>query len=275
MKVLLHAIVCGMKSLDTMSRSSEGTLLPAEGQVMEKAMPYVYEKGFKWKNLEEPVTYKKHPSKQSKSFYLISTIGIGNSGKVFLGCNTAGKAIALKFYLLSTRYLRTFDRKKREEEFKNSLIESTQKAKDEVERWKSLYSKSYGQMVSVVKLNQMFVVAMPYLPSIPKRYRHEIYVLRDVARILGEFAEKKFYYSDEVRWGHVGCRLRIDGTLEVVLLDLESLKDIPPHGFDVQTYIERHLTALIRRSGLSLVNKSHLDGLVRKALVKRRGQRRG
>ena len=242
---------------------------------MERVMPYVYEKGLKWRNLEEPVTYTEHPSKQSKCFFLISTIGIGNTSKVFLGCNTAGKALALKFYLLDTRYLGTFDKREREKERKRSLKQSKQKATDEVERWTFFYSEGYGQMVSLVELNQMFVVAMPYLPSIPKRYRHEIYVLRDVARILGEFAEKKFYYSDEVRWGHVGCRLRIDGTLEVVLLDLESLKDIPPHGFDVQTYIERHLTALIRRSGLSLVNKSHLDGLVRKALVKRRGQRRG
>jgi hypothetical protein len=120
-------------------------------------------------------------------------------------------------------------------------------------------------MVSLVELNQMFVVAMPYLPSIPKRYRHEIHVLKAVARYLEKFAKKKYFYRSEVCWEHVGCRLRTDGTLEVVLLDLGSLKDIPPQGFDVQRYIERHLTALIRRSGIPL-NNSDQDDLVRKAL---------
>jgi hypothetical protein len=239
-----------------MSRSSEGTLLPVEGQVMERAMPYVYEKGFKWKNLEEPVTYTEHPSaKQSKCFFLISTIGIGNTSKVFLGCNSAGKALALKFYFLDT------SRKK-------TLKLSKQKATDEVERWTFLYlEEGYGQMVSLVELNQMFVVAMPYLPSIPKRYRHEIHVLKAVARILEKFAKKKYFYRSDVCWEHVGCRLRTDGTLEVVLLDLGSLKYIESQE-NVQTCIERHLTALIRHSGIPLENSpGDLDDLVQKALL--------
>eukprot|EP00978_Attheya_sp_CCMP212_P027472 scaffold92029_cov64-Attheya_sp.AAC.1 len=95
------------------------------------------------------------------------------------------------------------------------------KVQDELDRWKMLQG-DYNDYVRYLRLNQQKVLRMPVFAPVPPGDHKS--VLRVVRGKLLDFFRNDYVYN-VFRWQHIGCRHR-DGNLELILLDLESLKEV-------------------------------------------------
>jgi len=97
------AVRCAIESLNL----SEEKDVPLNGGGATGACALVNETGLFWTNLPSAVKfdYYNFPASSSKLFYLWKDLGRGSKGRVFLACNSAGKACAAKFFLLDQTLL--------------------------------------------------------------------------------------------------------------------------------------------------------------------------
>ena len=59
--------------------------------------------GFVWTNMPGKIKFNcdAFPGKSTKMMYLWRDLGRGSKGRVFLACNSSGKACAVKFFLIN------------------------------------------------------------------------------------------------------------------------------------------------------------------------------
>jgi len=213
------AVRCAIESLNL----SEEKDVPLNGGGATGACALVNETGLFWTNLPSAVKfdYYNFPASSSKLFYLWKDLGRGSKGRVFLACNSAGKACAAKFFLLDQTLLHRQEDfpEARKAERERQLATRKIAADLECSRWTEAYHGEFSNQVRVVKLNGLWCLLMPYFDPIPQPDRES--VLHTVKTILSDFKKNKGlrYADDDLWWRHIGMR---DG--KVFLFDLGSLE---------------------------------------------------
>ena len=216
---LILAIRCAIESLMV----SEEKDVPLNGSGSTGACAVVNETGLFWTNLPSTVKfdYYNFPPQSSKLFYLWKDLGRGSKGKVFLACNSAGKASAAKFFLLDQSLLHRQEDspEARKAERQRQMLVRKAAADLECSRWTEAYGGEFSKQVRVVKLNNLWCLLMPYFDPVPKSDWGS--VLPTVKNILSDFKKTKGlrYADDDLRWRHIGMR-----DCKVYLFDLGSLE---------------------------------------------------
>jgi len=127
---------------------------------------------------------------------------------------------AAKLYLDKTTPLYYAD-KDGAEELQTSFSLKKEEAEREFKLWREL-APQYSHYCKVLTLNDVPSLTMPFFPPIAIVQRHE--ALPQIKERLDEFADKGYFYSEEVCWTHVGYR-EIDGMMQITMIDLGSLAD--------------------------------------------------
>jgi hypothetical protein len=216
-KAMILAIECGIQSLDEVDQTLRD-VLPHQNEQLKVDLPFVSATSFRWKRCGEPLSYQLSPSNLCKRFYLLSELGRGQSGKVFLACDVFGRTCALKMYLEKAEDWKQYGGAAREECKQSSEEEVEKMAVTELKRWKDLYPK-FKLCCHKLTLNHQIVLKMPYFTSVPIQERLNMEVLLQVKNLLEVFQSKRLYYND-VRWRHVGCSKDENGKLAITMLDL-------------------------------------------------------
>ena len=232
MKGFILAVRCAIESLHV----SEEKDVPLNGGGAVGACALVNESGLFWTNLPPTVKfdYYAFPPSSSKMFYLWKDLGRGSKGRVFLCCNSKGKACAAKFFLLDQSLLHrqgdSLEARIAERERQMNVRKAS--ADLECSRWADAYNGEFSKQVRVVKLNNLWCLLMPYFDPVPQSERES--VLPSVKATLSAFKEKKGlrYSDDDLRWRHLGMR---DG--KAYLFDLGSLEADDPKKPDVDHQI--------------------------------------
>ena len=234
MKGLILAVRCAIESLNV----SEEKDVPLNGGGATGACALVNETGLFWTNLPSAVKfdYYNFPAPSSKLFYLWKDLGRGGTGRVFLACNSAGKACAAKFFLLDQTLLHRQEDspEARKAELERQTATRKPAADLECSRWTEAYGGEFSNQVRVVKLNGLWCLLMPYFDLIPQPDRES--VLPTVKTILSDFKKNKGlrYADNDLRWRHIGMR---DG--KVFLFDLGSLESDDTSKPDIDAQISK------------------------------------
>jgi hypothetical protein len=97
------------------------------------------------------------------------------------------------------------------------LNESKGSADAELYRWKEVYPE-YKDFVRTIKLNNLWVLQMPYFCPIPPTERQ--LAVDDIEPVLAGFKKNGYKYKDsDLQWRHVGR----SADRKCYLFDLESL----------------------------------------------------
>ena len=240
-KAFVLAIECGLQELQTKVSCRR---LPFPNEKLKVDLPFVGKESFAWKTFEGEVNYNESVSNYSKSFYLVEEIGVGNTGKVFLACDTSKRVCALKLYLENPQDDKSFDPKRRAEEKRERKMQAQEKAQREKGLWDMLYPQ-FRSIVFVLEVHGLAALKMPYFAPIPKAKRLDSEVLQQIVNQLKKFVSKGLSYR-EVRWRHIGCSMSPNGKLVVTMLDMESLVNTEDRSTQV---ILKSLKQLIETSG--------------------------
>ena len=233
MKALILAIRCGLESV---ARSQPRTV-PKQGASANGTCALVNEEGIVWTNLPSTIrfTYDQFPGSTTQKLYLWRDLGRGARGRVFLACNSQGKACAVKFYLIDDNlyHRQESPQEAREEWRKNQMVLKEAEARSEKEYWLDVHGKEFDGHVRVMKWNKLWCLMMPYFdPLAIERREHS---LPAVEKFLEKCKRKGLRYRDEdLRWRHVGTRGN-----DVFVFDLGSLEKCENEGdFDIQGQID-------------------------------------
>ena len=238
------AIVSGLVSLQRKEAPSLEEFWPSQGHPVDGLHPCVESESLKWANVKDmPIDYTKGLQGSDDKYILLQEIGRGQNGRVYLGVDVDGNAVALKFYLHNVDSETSFSPAARDKDRAEAFEKTKSKAKKELKRWNDL-QPGFDEYLRHLKLNRQNVLKMPVFAPVPLKERRN--VLPAVEEKLRGFLVKGLVYK-ELRWQHIGCR-RKRGTaqgnsdLEIVLLDLESLKkreDVPVLADHVSDQIEK------------------------------------
>mmetsp|Transcript_15489 Transcript_15489/g.22443 ORF Transcript_15489/g.22443 Transcript_15489/m.22443 type:complete len:537 (-) Transcript_15489:350-1960(-) len=234
MKALLLAIRCGLESV---ARSQPRTV-PLEGGSARGSCVLVNDEGLVWTTMPETIhfTYQQFPGKSTQKLYLWRDLGRGSKGRVFLACNTQGKACAVKFFIIDDNlYHRQESSKEAREAWRQAQMKQKFEEADLERRyWITVYGDKFENQVRVEKWNKLWCLMMPYFDQLPNERREEN--LPAVEVFLETCKDKGLRYKDEdLRWRHVGAR----GS-DVFVFDLGSLEKCDNEGdFDIESQIDK------------------------------------
>lgn len=215
-KSLMLAIRCAIASC----MQSTPRCLPAQGSTPSFTCARVNQDGMVWCDLPKglKIDYFSFPNEGNGNFYLLHDLGKGSSGRVFVVCNSRGKALVAKFFLIKDIVAhRTWESAtERQERLAMLLGYRKAEAEEEMQYWKNVYNGQYD--VQVRKLYGHWCLMLPYFDPIldvESRRKH----LPKIRVILEHFKTKKLLYNeDDVQWRHVGIRQG-----QVCIFDLGSL----------------------------------------------------
>ena len=217
-KSFVYAIACGVLSCRNIDRTKND--LPRENELASKRgeLAYVSKTAFEWKTLNAKFRFCWDPPKGRCPYYLVQVLGIGRNGKVFLAASRNGELFALKLFLPRLKF--AADDKEKKTQWAEAKKKSKMEADFECKLWKDLYEITSCQ---VEEVNNTWSLTMPFVQPLPAARRME--VLDKVEEKLLVLAKKGYVYRDEdVRWRHVGCRNPHAQDLDILLIDLGSLK---------------------------------------------------
>jgi hypothetical protein len=228
------------------SKESLMALVPQEGDLVKKEYCTLTESGYHWETLAANVKYNEVPRFEfCKKFHVLCVLGQGGSGKCLLCSTVTGRMFALKLFLIQPSL--SYAEEDRAAAFEESLEATKKIAEEELETWKELASPSCFQYCKVLKVNGLNALSMPFFPPLPIAQRAD--ALQLVKARLDYFAEKGYVYNDsDVRWRHVGCRYKLNGDLEITLLDMGSLSKSKPNEVPAEC-VKRHIEQLEKRIG--------------------------
>lgn len=232
MKALVLAIRCGLEAV----ARSEPRNAPLNGASAQGSCAMVNEHGLVYTNIPEAIkfNYRGIPSANTKIMYLWRDIGRGSKGRVFLACNSSGRACAVKFFLIDyNTYHRRHDTSENRENWRQSQMTIKKKeAEKEYAHWVNAYGGAFKDQVRVVRLNNLWCLMMPYFDQVsPKKRSSVLKVVRDH---LEEFKASNLNYAiEELRWRHVG--VRDEGCF---IFDLGSLESRDASEIDVDASID-------------------------------------
>ena len=227
MSALVLAIRCG---LEVMALGSPRNV-PKDGEAAVGTCAKVNKTGFVWTNIPGSMKFNYHdfPEDRTEMMYLWRDLGRGSKGRVFLACNTSGRACAVKFFLIDYN---TCHRQKgttaerqawRAAQMAGRLVD----AEKERDYWIRVYGKVFEDQVRVTQLNNLWCLMMPYFDQVRDCERESC--LESVKSHLTRFRTLNLRYnSDDLRWRHVGVR---DGL--VYIFDLGSLEECHASEIDV------------------------------------------
>ena len=234
MKALILAIRCGLESV----ARSQPRLIPMQGASADGTCVLVNEEGIVWTNLPSKIRFRYDPlpGKTTQKLYLWQDLGRGAKGRVFLACNSQGKACAVKFYVIDDNlYHRQESPKEARDEWrKTQMALKEEEAQNEKDYWLEVYGGKFRDQVRVMKWNKLWCLMMPYFDPLPFERRDQS--LPAVENFLETCKSKGLRYRDEdLRWRHVGTR----GD-DVFVFDLGSLEKCENEGdFDIKGQIDR------------------------------------
>jgi hypothetical protein len=245
------AIVCGLVSLKNKVAATPEEVWPIQGSLLDGLHPCVETDTFKWARVKNmTIDYTKIPLSNGRNKYiLVREIGQGKTGRVYLGVDETGNAYALKFYLPGVG-AETYNQQKRDDNFEDAQ----KKVQVELERW-CLLQPDYNDYVARLTLNKQNVLRMPvFAPVSPEERRG---VLPAVTEKLIKFFNEGFVYN-ELRWQHIGCRLPsgtaegyVASNLEIVMLDLESLKGVTE---ETRNHVTEQIKSLTDRMEIAVAS---------------------
>ena len=177
-------------------------------------------------------------SGNQKKFFLLETLGQGNTGKVFLACSALPSLIvcAIKVYIPPTAKAESnCDDSDGQPDCIENPEEDAKRTRDrEFLLWEELYENSslFQKICRKVDINIYPALVMPYGRQIcvdDREGKEE-----DLKKKLQEFAKKGYvvYNGRDLRWRHV----LEDVNQKLFLVDLESLEK---HGLKDKEQIER------------------------------------
>ena len=218
LKSLLLAIRCGIKSC----MSSPRVPLPLQGDSPSLVCARVNETGMIWCDLPSTVVidYHSFPGEQSDSFYLLRDLWKGSSGRAFLVCNSGGKTVVAKFFLVRNNEAhRTRESAHVRQQQRMLLLEvRKEEATTEMRYWETVYGGTYS--VRMMKLYGHWCLLLPYFDSLVSVEARKAALPR-IRSNLEHFKRLKFRYkTEDIHWRHVGTR----GENEICLFDFGSLE---------------------------------------------------
>ena len=218
LKSLLLASRCGIKSC----MSSPRVPLPLQGDSPSLACIRVNETGMIWCDLPSTVVIDYHlfPGEPSDSFYLLRDLGKGSSGRAFLACNSGGKTVVAKFFLVRNNEAhRTRESAHVRQQQRMLLLEvRKEEATTEMRYWETVYGGTYS--VRMMKLYGHWCLLLPYFDSLVSVEARKAALPR-IRSNLEHFKRLKFRYkTEDIHWRHVGTR----GENEICLFDFGSLE---------------------------------------------------
>ena len=232
-KALYLAVACGCISAEA-SQAANGDVsnlnhnrIPEEGEVLkDRWYNVVQAESYTWTKVREiKVTYELKKSWPANTrVFMGDVLGMGQTGKVYLCMDSAGRHFALKMLFYDSKVMESFDPDRR----MSSRIEHMKKLREilqrEAERWKTIYPQ-YKDSIWKGTLNDLPCLAMPYIASIPKERREG---LRDeIKKEVERLATLGFVYREsDTRWRHIGLRMNDKKKEKIVFVDMESLKEV-------------------------------------------------
>jgi hypothetical protein len=191
-------------------------------------------------------------NRDTTPFLLLTPLGQGSAGKVFLACTSSGLLCAVKLYIpdRSTRY----SHEDREQDMMQRMEEKGKRRDLEFDRWKTLYGRSgsgkrqkTGSEFSKfrkTKLNGLPALLLPYgkqLETAQERWD----AIGEIREMLEHFAENGYSYKDtDLRWRHVA---RCSKSKKLLLLDLESLEEEDATDEQKKEWVRKQMEELTRR----------------------------
>ena len=166
------------------------------------------------------IDYHSFPSAKTDSFFLLRDLGKGSCGRVFLVCNSGGKALVAKFFLLKNDEAHRARESAYVRQQQRTLLleERKSEAEMEMENWTNVYGGKYD--VRMIKLHRHWCLLLPYFDPLTSVKARKA-ALPEIRKILEHFKSQNLRYkTDDVRWRHVGIRQN-----EICLFDLGSLED--------------------------------------------------
>jgi len=232
-KALYLAVACGCISAEA-SQAANGDVsnlnhnrIPMEGEVLkDRWYNVVQAESYTWTKVREiKVTYELKKSWQPNTrVFMGDVLGMGQTGKVYLCMDYAGRHFALKMLFYDSKVMESFDPDRR----MSSRIEHMKKIRKilqtEAERWKKIYPQ-YKDSIWEGILNELPCLAMPYIASIPKERRED---LRDeIKKEMERLAKLGFVYNKtDTRWRHIGLRMNNKRKETIIFVDMESLEEV-------------------------------------------------
>jgi hypothetical protein len=212
----------------------------------------VHETGLQWKKLSVSTIWNYNKTQEGNRFFLWKYLGRGASGRALLACDSKGGACVLNFFLNDDTALRRRNVESERSTMRKVLLnESKAKTDAELSRWKEVCPECKDH-VRTIKLNNIWVLQMPYFWPIPPTERQS--ALDDITPVLAGFKKNGYTYKDaDLCWRHVGRNA--DG--KCYLFDLESLIKLnDAEDIDIEDGV--HLLVLQRRDrrDLDCVNRS-------------------
>ena len=161
-----------------------------------------------WKKVTVPENLKfKFPSKSCKNFYLLTDLGGGLDGRVWLACSPSFEVVVLKFPSTeSTRDLEDLEK--------------------EATAWKDIY----GVNAHVRKIAGANTIVLPYVYMFVKKDWEDKETLQLALEGCEHFADKGYKHHD-LRRRHVGTAF-VKGKLRAIFIDLSSVEKINPNDKD-------------------------------------------
>jgi len=148
-----------------------------------------------------------------ETYFVIDTLGRGDTSVVFQAYDKYGTLHAIKMYV------------KRHEGKDKSLPEKL--CKLEVDRLIDFYPTVFGkENVKYQTLNKFPCVIMPCFEPLKKEDRNDSRVQATVKKCLEKIAEKSFHYNEsDVRWRHIAYCQNKENKKELIMFDLAELEE--------------------------------------------------
>lgn len=231
LKSVILAIRCGIRSCMQSSRLP----LPLQGTSPSHSCACVNQNGMVWCDLPSSVVidYHSSPSARTDRFYLLRDLGKGRSGRAFLACNSGGKALVAKFFLLKNNDAhRPHESDQVRQQQRTLLLEKRKsEATMELDYWMTVYGGKYA--VQMTKLHRHWCLLLPYFDPLTSVEARKA-ALPKVRSILEHFKTLKLQYkTSDVRWRHVGIRED-----QICLFDLGSLEECKNALVDVDAQMQ-------------------------------------
>ena len=201
--------------------------VPSEGQELPRSCLFtLYPSGFAYEKVHfENVTYNAAPAFQPwQKYHVIAVLGRGRTGRTFLCCTSTGRMFAAKLFLPSVST--SFVVGDPMEAYRKEVERLRGEAEKEAKLWIEHGPSNSEEFCTRIEMNGLPALTMPVYSPIPMSEREGL--LPQIKQKLVEFATEKrkvrLMYGDyAVKWGHIGYRTKDDGSVEITLLDLESM----------------------------------------------------
>ena len=205
--------------LSVMQKMRSSPMNPVSYFTLSPHRSYIYttQDGFRWEKVVEevkPVIEGRAPSHYQHAF-LLSDLGGGGDGRVWLACTRAGKVCVLKF----------------------------SKNGDQLEKEKQIWKEAWNCDAIVKQLNNRPVLIMPWVKPCSENEFHSNEEVKAAVIDAIKTMASVGYMHDDLRWRHVGL-YRKDGKLHALLFDLSRATPINRDQASIEHTISQMMSEL-------------------------------